>query len=168
MGFVPPSRRSLWLKPEPSYRLTLVPPELAAAPTPGAALLCYFYSQNSVHTLQEPELPLHSLQHQSKTTFCTKYPAGQSHFITFPLSSCWLPAGKSSLYLISKFERIFLVYFHTSLDCNISYPDTYCATNLKTNFPQKSVKSSSQHQEGTWAQQHRYLVEAFPLLPWSS
>lgn len=150
-------------------RLILVSPELAAAPTPGAALLCYFYSQNSVHTLQEPELlSLHSPQPQSKSKFCIEYPARQSHFITYLQSSCWLPAGKSSLYLISKLEGIFLVYFHTGLDCNISYPDTCCATSLKTDFPQKSVKSSSQHQEGTWAQQYRYLVEAFPLLPWSS
>lgn len=154
---------------EPWAKLTLVSPELAAAATSGAALLCYFYLQNSVHTLQEPELlPLHSPQHQSKSTFCTEYPARQSHFITFPLSSCWLPAAKSRLHLISKFEGIFLVYFHTDLDCNISYPGTCCATNLKTDFPQKPVKRSSQHQEGTWAQQYRYLVETFPLLPWSS
>lgn len=140
MGFGSPSRRSLWLRPEPG---SLVSPELAAAPASGAAL-CYFYLQNSVHTLQEPELlPLHSSQHQSKSTFCTKCPARQSHFITFPLSSCWLPAGKSRLHLISRFEGIFLVYFHTGLDSNISYPGTCCATNLKTDFPQKSVKSSA-------------------------
>lgn len=107
-------------------------------------------------------------QLQSKSTFLTEYPARQSHSITFPLSSCWLPAGKSSLYLISKFEGIFLVYFHTGLDCSISYTGACYATNLKTDFPQKSVKSSSQHQEGTWAQQYRHLMEAFPLLPWSS
>lgn len=165
MGFGLPSRRSL--RPGTGSLWCLL--QLAAAPATGAALLYYFYSQNSVHSLQEPELlPLHSPQLQSKSTFRTEYPARQSHFITFPLSSCWLPAGKSSLYLISKFEGIFLVYFHTGLDCSISYTGACYATNLKTDFPQKSVKSSSQHQEGTWAQQYRHLMEAFPLLPWSS
>lgn len=154
MGFGPPCRRSLWPKPESWERLTVGSPELAAAPAPETALLYYLYSQNSVHSLQEPEpLPLLSPRLQSKSTFCTGYPARQSHFITFPLSSCWPPAGKSSLYLISKFERMFLVYFRTGLDCNISYPATCYAINLKTSFPQKSVKSSSQHQEGTWTQQ---------------
>lgn len=52
----------------------------------------------------------------SKSTFCTEQPARQPLFITFLLSSYWLPAGKSSLYLTSKFEAIFLVYFHTGTD----------------------------------------------------
>lgn len=97
--------------------LTLVSPAAGTAPACGAALCWYFCSQNTLHRLQESEPPpLHSSQLQSKSTFCTEQPARQPLFITFLLSSYWLPAGKSSLYLTSKFEAIFLVYFHTGTD----------------------------------------------------
>lgn len=89
MGFGPPPRRGLWLRRlSPRMGSLLCPPQLAAAPAPGAALW-YFYSQNTAHRLQVPEpVPLHSSQLQSKSTFCTEHLDSPSSLFSY-----WAPTG---------------------------------------------------------------------------
>lgn len=89
MGFGPSPRRGPLLRRlSPRMGPPLCPPQLAAAPAPGAALW-YFYSQNTVHRLQVPEpLPLRSSQIQTKSTFRTEHLDSPSSLFSY-----WAPTG---------------------------------------------------------------------------